>query len=221
MTIAELTAPAAPQTWQIVSTPPMSGVENMAFDVETLQKMQGIDTSPVLRFFSWSRPGATYGKHQSPESLATLIPSDLETAQRPTGGGLVVHGQDLCLSLCWREGQAPMPARLKDHYAWIHGIVWEAILPFTDAQLANCRDCAVPAAPVPMRECFTEPVAYDILRGRQKIVGGALCRKKNSFLYQGSIQGVIGTDTALRLDLEHRLQSHFQRYLHTTPLLAG
>jgi lipoate-protein ligase A len=221
MTIAELTAPpAALETWQIISTPPMPGADNMAYDLATLHKMQQPDTSPVLRFFSWDRPEATFGKHQSAEALSARIPAELNAVRRPTGGGLVIHGQDLCLSLCWRAGQAPLPARMKDHYAWIHGVIWEAILPLTDAQLATCRDCAVPA-PFPIRECFTEPVAYDIIRGRQKITGGALCRIKNAFLYQGSIQGFTENNPALREDLQSRLHSHFHRYLNRAATSAG
>jgi lipoate-protein ligase A len=42
----------------------MSGTDNMAYDSNTLRKMQLSFHVPVLRFFRWDRPGATYGRHQ-------------------------------------------------------------------------------------------------------------------------------------------------------------
>ena len=174
--------------WQIVSTPPMSGADNMAYDLNTLRMIQNENHPPVLRFFHWSRPAVSYGKHQSLDEICSLIPSGWDTVQRPTGGGLVFHGKDLCLSLCWSNGQPPLPTRLKDHYAWIHNVIMEALRPFAETRLANGRDCSTPSSPFAARDCFTKPVAFDVLRGRQKIVGGALCRHKDTLLYQGSIQ---------------------------------
>src|SRR5262245_30482671 len=70
--------------WEILSTPSMSGADNMAYDVNTLRKMQHGHHIPVLRFFRWKTPGASFGKHQSLEKLQKLIPSGLEAVQRPT-----------------------------------------------------------------------------------------------------------------------------------------
>lgn len=173
--------------WMIVSTAPMTGAENMEYDRETLQKLQDRDHPAVLRLFRWERPTASYGRHQRFPSLRHLIPSTWEAVQRPTGGGLVLHDQDLCLSLCWHAGQAPLPTRLKDVYSWIHSVILQAMPARAAARLAVCRDCAAPSD-FAVRHCFSEPVAYDILSEHQKVVGGALCRQQDVFLYQGSIQ---------------------------------
>jgi lipoate-protein ligase A len=187
---------AAP-AWHILTTLPMSGAENMAYDLNTLRLMQTEDHSPLLRFYRWDKPTVSYGKHQSLAIIQALIPPGWEAVQRPTGGGLVYHGDDLCLSLCWRSGQPPLPERLKDYYAWIHTVILDALKPLTNlptgqagTRLANCRDGASPESAFATRNCFYEPVAYDVLLDRQKIVGGALCRHKDAFLYQGSIQSI-------------------------------
>jgi lipoate-protein ligase A len=190
--------------WKIVSTPPMSGAANMAYDLEMLRKVQYGGHPPILRFFRWSWPTVSYGKHQRLEHIGSHVPPGWDTAQRPTGGGLVFHEHDLCLSLCWRAGQPPLPARLKDHYAWIHNVLLDALQPGAETRLATCRDCAV-SAPFAVRDCFSEPVAFDVLQNDRKIAGGALCRQKDAFLYQGSLQNIADPD------LEPRLAAAFQR----------
>jgi lipoate-protein ligase A len=188
VTVSTFSRPAV--AWEILSTPSMSGSDNMAYDLQTLLKMQHPQQVPVLRFFRWRTPGASFGKHQTLENLRSKIPAGMDAVQRPTGGGLVMHGQDLCLSLCWRQGQPPLPTKLKDHYAWIHGVIAKALAPLAKSRLANCRDCSTSNS-FSTRDCFTEPVAFDVLRGQEKIVGGALCHQKDAFLYQGSIQGIV------------------------------
>ncbi len=192
--------------WMMLSTAPMTGAENMDYDRETLKKLQEGDHPAVLRFFRWEHPVVSYGRHQRLESIRHLIPATWETVQRPTGGGMVLHDRDLCVSLCWRAGQAPLPARVKDVYRWIHTQMLQALPTVSHARLASCRDCSTPSD-FAVRSCFSEPVIYDILSDQQKIVGGALCREKEVFLYQGSIQDF--GDAAL----ENRLIANFQKLL--------
>ena len=175
----------------------------MAIDVETLHAVDAQDASPTLRFFRWSEPTASFGRLQNPAPLARWIPAGWPTVRRPTGGGLVLHDQDLCFSLCWRRGQAPLPTHLQDYYAWIHRVIYEALSPLRSLTMASCDDCRAPGLPFLEKRCFSEPVAYDLLDHGQKIVGGALCRSRQSFLYQGSIQAVPV------LDLESRLIQAF------------
>jgi lipoate-protein ligase A len=207
VTSATLTeAPRTTASWRLLTTPAMSGEENMAYDRQTLLKVQDPAQPAVLRFFRWSRPAVSYGRHQSLEAIQALVPSGWDAVQRPTGGGLVFHKEGLCLSLCWRAGQPPLPERLKDHYAWIHGVIATALNTDISPRLANCRDCVAPSE-FSTRDCFTQPVAFDILAQDKKIVGGALCRQKNAFLYQGAIQA------ALDPSLESHLRTAFERAL--------
>ncbi len=88
-------SPAHVQTWRILTTPPLSGEENMAFDLRTLDAVQNGVQAPTLRFFRWSEPTVSYGKHQSVEPILSQIPADWAVVQRPTGGGL-----DVLAGLC-------------------------------------------------------------------------------------------------------------------------
>ena len=190
----------------------MSGAANMQFDLSSLHKLRNGYASPILRFFRWNTPTVSYGKHQSLEAIRSRVPAGWDTVQRPTGGGIVLHDQDLCFSLCWTIGQPPLPARLKDHYAWIHGIVLKALVSEPDTRLATCNDCTAKPTSFALRDCFTEPVGYDVLASGHKIVGGALCRQQNTFLYQGSIQSSNDPE------LESRLRDIFMNVL--TPGMA-
>jgi lipoate-protein ligase A len=200
----------------VISTVPASGAENMAYDLQTLNRLASEGGDPILRFFRWNAPGASYGKHQSPEALSSQIPIGYPSVRRPTGGGLVLHGEDLCLSLCWRSGQPPIPPRVRDQYPWIHRIILETLSAVTPAKagaqsivLAECRDCSLPAA-FDTRSCFREPVVYDLLLDGQKIAGGALCRQRDVFLYQGSIQNI--PTAGLELSLRSAFQRAFQNF---------
>jgi hypothetical protein len=124
-----------------------------------------------------------------------------------------------------------LPASLKDLYGWIHTVILSALPAGRQVRLATCQDCppadakamagkpaeaarqgdvakaVKPPTSLATRMCFSEPVTLDVLAGDHKIVGGALCRRNNVFLYQGSIQGC---DDLL---LESRLTDAFLRAL--------
>jgi lipoate-protein ligase A len=190
-------------TWRILTTAPMSGEDNMAFDRKTLGELQQPQAAPVFRLFRWKRPTLSYGRHQDIATIRSKIPPGWDVVQRPTGGGIVLHRADLCFSLCWRLGQRPVPARLKDTYSWIHGVAALALSAESGVRLADCRDCSNAPVPFATRDCFTQPVAFDVLQNGQKVIGGALCRQKNVFLYQGSIQQIADPW------LENRLKAAF------------
>jgi lipoate-protein ligase A len=164
----------------------MSGQDNMRYDVETLSGIELGSLPPTLRFFRFEKPTVTFGRLQNFQDIASQIPPGWASAQRPTGGGLVFHQDDLCLSLSWPRGQAPLPRRPQDQYRWIHNILLEAM--GSRFRMAACCDAKPSSAPFRIRECFTNPVGYDLMSADQKIVGGALSCRKGATLYQGSIQ---------------------------------
>jgi len=189
---AGMTATTLTRRWRIVMTPPMAGAENMAYDLATLDKVARGEDSPTLRFFRWSRPTLSYGRLQRWDCIRGLVPRGWDAVQRPTGGGVVFHDQDCCFSLAWKNGEAPLPRKIKDVYPWIHGVVQKALAPWLTLQLATCRDCRTPPPSFQERQCFETPVAFDLLKGTKKIVGGALGRQREGFLYQGTIHEKLG-----------------------------
>ena len=214
-------------SWRILTTPPLSGADNMRQDAEALSCVELGESQPTLRFFRFKDPTLSFGRLQRREDITPLIPHGWAFVQRPTGGGIVFHKDDLCFSLCWKDGQAPLPNKPQDQYRWIHSVVLEALstefparmaippassrrmtsLPGEQGRMAVCGDVGTSPEPFSIRTCFQNPVGYDLLREQQKIVGGALRCTRRATLYQGSLE--IPDAQAL----EPRLRAAFQKAL--------
>jgi len=174
------------QTWRFISTSPSSGEENMRFDEETLAGVASGTLPPTVRFFRFANPTVTFGRLQKLENITPLIPASWSHAQRPTGGGVVLHENDLCISLCWQKGESSTPSKPTEIYPWIHAIIRGGL--GEPLRMAQCGDVCSTLPPFETRECFTVPVGYDLMSGSQKVVGGAIRATRNAFLYQGSVQ---------------------------------
>src|SRR5687768_2182690 len=77
------------ETWHILRTGNRSAAQNMAMDDALLQSAPELGR-PVLRFYGWSEPAASFGyfqRYSEVEKLTHLRP----LVRRPTGGGLVPH----------------------------------------------------------------------------------------------------------------------------------
>jgi len=75
---------------------------NMALDEALLQSAPELGR-PVLRFYGWLEPAATFGysqRYAEIEKLTALRP----LVRRPTGGGLVPHDADWTYSLVFPAG---------------------------------------------------------------------------------------------------------------------
>lgn len=171
---------------QHILTPALNVFEHMALD-EVLA--QTVPAAPVLRFYHWTAgPAVTFGYGQFYDSVRAQTPPQAgPLCRRPTGGGMVLHGEDLTFSLVFQTGHKP-----KEIYAALHGAIERALL--EQAHLASLRQGAVPASAYAPQQngaaggCFVNPVQDDLLVNGQKILGGAIRRFGSAVLYQGSLQ---------------------------------
>lgn len=195
------------KNWRLISTSPLSGEENMRQDRDTLLAVGRGEVPPTVRFFRFSQPTVTFGRLQQLHSIQPKVPAGWAVAQRPTGGGLVFHEKDLCVSLAWPKGQPPIPTVTKEIYPWIHQLLKLGLGNYL--KMAACADVCAPKSPFETRECFTEPVGYDLLSGGQKVVGGALWSTRTAILYQGSIQipDAWTAEPTLQQMIGHRLEA--------------
>jgi len=188
------------QDWRFLTTPPLSGEENMRQDAELLQRVESGDLPPTFRFFQFKTPTVSFGRLQKRGDILSLAAQEWTLVQRPTGGGVVFHKNDLCFSLCWPHGSGPLPKRPQEQYRWIHSIVFEALAEKAPVRMAACCDAVKPSDPFATRTCFQNPVVYDLLIDHQKIVGGALRCTRRATLYQGSLQMPVSPELKTRLD---------------------
>ncbi len=168
-------------------TPPLTVFEHMALD-ELLARQA--NPLPVLRFYHWV-PGrsVTFGYSQFVRSVQQQItPEQGPLCRRPTGGGIVFHGEDLTFSLIFQTEETS-PQKL---YALLHGSIEQYLTQLAD--LSSTRQGEVDGAIyAPQQQgiasgCFANPVENDLLSGGKKILGGAIRRFGQVILYQGSLQ---------------------------------
>lgn len=86
------------------------------------QEIKTLRTSPILRFYRWNKPCLSYGRTAKLD-LATELEcraKHLSMVRRPTGGGKVLHQDDLCFSLIWKKEDQEIPWKINDSYCAIH-----------------------------------------------------------------------------------------------------
>lgn len=170
-------------SWFFLDTGKGESAWNMALDEALLLHIASIGT-PILRFYSWAEPAATFGYFQRHADIAawtTLRP----LIRRPTGGGLVPHDADwtYCLvippSHPWYELRA-VQSYLQLH-RWVTAALRAADIP---AELAWSARKEIPG------QCFAGAEQYDVLVAGRKVAGAAQRRAREGLLIQGSIQSL-------------------------------
>ena len=179
--------------WRFIESPPTDIFTQMALDRELFEEfVQHLSLPPLLRIFRVSEPAVTVGRL----FRIRTVSSDLPVCVRPTGGGLVRHGQDLVYSVCARRDSFPTFGMVRTSYLSFHEAVQDAfsVLGF-ETRLLRCDEVRPLTQPSPpkggegqLAECFKEPVATDVLLEERKIAGGGQWRRERSFLHQGSVQ---------------------------------
>jgi lipoate-protein ligase A len=167
--------------WYLLNSGPTASADNMAWD-EALLEAASQHGRPVLRFYSWVEPAATFGyfqKFAEVQRLTELRP----LIRRPTGGGLVPHSADWTYSLTFPHGDPWHRLKAVESYhrmhEWIQAAFTGAGLP---TELAPCRHKEVPG------QCFIGTEQFDVLWQGRKIAGAAQRRTRDGLLIQGSIQ---------------------------------
>lgn len=167
--------------WYLLKSGLGAPAMNMAMDEALLEFASRIG-GPVLRFYGWTEPAATFGYSQRYAELARwtrLRP----LIRRPTGGGLVPHDADWTYSLVFPPDDPWYALKAVESYRRVHEWICAA---FQSIGLAmELAPCARPASP---GQCFAGAERFDVLWQGRKIAGAAQRRNKSGLLIQGSVQ---------------------------------
>ena len=153
----------------------------MALDEALLESASSLG-QPVLRFYGWTEPAASFGyfqKHADIECMTLLRP----LVRRPTGGGLVPHDADWTYSLVFPPGHAWYLLRAKDSYRRVHEWIQAAF-----ARLNLATSLALASGKRLPGQCFEGYEMSDVLWRGQKLAGAAQRRTRAGLLIQGSVQ---------------------------------
>lgn len=205
-------------SWSLLPTISAPMPLQMALDELLLESQKKADQNPNLRFYFSSEPWISVGC--SFRDSATLAKSELilqnpkvPVCKRITGGGCVLHGEDLIFSLITRyeRGQAPAPnenplaflSSASASYGKIHeGVKMGLQLCGLDPKFYSAGDITTQGS-----DCFSYPVESDLSWKGKKIAGGAQKRSEGVLLHHESIRippGVARQDLirAVRKGLE-------------------
>jgi lipoate-protein ligase A len=151
----------------------------MERDLELFEALRRGKITGALRIYNWAEPALTCGFHQKHFTVhdASL---DIPVIQRPTGGGAVLHYDDITFSICSKAtgalaGSIPACSEIISRVfkGAFHGCGIE-----TEIKGGNHAFSSI---------CFARPAPAELVIGENKIMGLALAKKGGFFLMQGVI----------------------------------
>lgn len=169
----------------IINTKSFDVYENMACDEIICETMP---EKYILRFFNWKKEGITFGLSQRFSNVINELDEEeknIPITRRPTGGGIVIHKNDLTLSFIFYNPEEFNPLKIYQrlHTAILNEYIKNGIkleLMSLKTQNYNINSSII--------NCFKKPVEKDIMSGNKKVLGGAIRKFSNYILYQASVQ---------------------------------
>lgn len=191
---------------RLLLDPPASGSWNMAVDQALLESV-GKTGEMVLRFYRWEVPTLSLGYFQClQERNSHQASQGCPVVRRSTGGGAIVHDQEITYSLC-----VPSCNRWAEEHEQLYWTVHRCIIDvlsewgvaatmfrLADVEREDKLSNPFPNQPSVERShvnaqnsksflCFQRRMKGDITCGLEKICGSAQRRNQNSILQHGSI----------------------------------
>ena len=176
------------QRWRLITTWGAPPSFNMGLDEALLQ---GEDSPPTLRFYSWSPDTLSLGYFQRYEDVPGIEKAGA-VVRRITGGGAIHHVNELTFSFCTSEDDPLYAGKVADSYCRIHDAIAAALK--TQGIEAKIRcDSSSDSDLEGTGMCFHKSCAQDLVWGGRKGVGSAQRRKDGRVLHHGSIK--LGTSS--------------------------
>jgi lipoate-protein ligase A len=167
--------------WRLMQSGAGRPAWNMAVDEALLLGAPAIG-HPVLRFYSWEIPAATFGYSQPIAEVEAMTPLR-PLVRRTTGGGLVPHDADWTYSLVFPPSHAWYSLRAEESYRRLHEWIRDSFPALgVGVELSPCCAKELPG------QCFAGPEKFDLLWSGHKIAGAAQRRSRQGLLIQGSLQ---------------------------------
>lgn len=167
--------------WFFLNSGKCDAAFNMAQDEALLEAMPLLQ-APVLRFYGWTEPAATFGYFQKYSEVAAATKLR-PLIRRPTGGGIVPHDADWTYAAVFPAGHEWHSLKAEESYRRIHDWLRLAFTELkVETELAPCCKKSLPG------QCFVGHEKFDLLWHGKKIAGAAQRRNKLGLLIQGSVQ---------------------------------
>lgn len=176
--------------WEVLFSGMGSAQHHMDIDHSLLQDISNIG-HPILRFYDWEGPCATYGYFIKP--MDYLNPSGIEKwglklGRRPTGGGIVFHLTDLAFSVLVPAAHPAYSRNTLENYSFVNKHVARAMVSFKKGLTPTLLQAEEKPVDVVCRHfCMAKPTIYDVMIDGKKVGGAAQRQTREGFLHQGTI----------------------------------
>ena len=171
----------------IIEDEPRSGAANMAVDEAIAIASAAGDVPPTLRFYRWSPPAVSLGRHQK---VADVDVNRIEAlgyhlVRRTTGGRAILHTDELTYSAAAPADEPRMEGGVMDAYLRLsNGLLSGLQALGLQAEKAGAD---VRAGRDVSAACFEVPSAYEITARGRKLMGSAQSRRQGYVLQHGSL----------------------------------
>jgi len=173
----------------VIVDPPLCGERNMAIDEALLQNVES-DWPIVIRVYRWERPTLSLGHFQRiDDRIEHPLLRELPWVRRKTGGGAIVHDQELTYSvLIPTRDDNPAKGHSEPLYRAIHSAFVEKLRSLGwNAELSESCTCSTSEGRnTDPFLCFLRRSPVDIIIGDDKILGSAQRRSARGLLQHGS-----------------------------------
>lgn len=165
---------------------PASGAWNMAVDEALLETVSDNGQGGWLRFYRWEVPTLSLGYFQRHGDRQQHPPSrDLPMTRRSTGGGAIIHAEELTYSFC-----VPVASNWNERVSAFYFALHETFIEELASRGVQARICGEPERVRVVEEpflCFLRRAEADILLRERKIGGSAQRRRRHALLQHGSM----------------------------------
>ena len=174
---------------------PADGLTNMAIDEAMLAAVGAGEAPPTLRLYRWRPATLSLGYFQSFADLAEQSAQvrAIPVVRRTTGGGAILHADELTYSLVLPGGDGQAGAGAAELYTLMHGLIVVAVEALAPAA-APVSECGAEAADESSAGgrggpflCFARRSRHDLLAGDDKLAGSAQRRTPQALLQHGSV----------------------------------
>ena len=172
------------------------GLTNMAIDGYLLAQVEAGGPA-VLRLYRWAPPTLSLGYFQSFTDAAAQADglARLPVVRRVTGGGAIVHADELTYSLALPLDHPLASDRPEGLYAWMHTRIAEAVARLGGQASIQGGAAAMRPGFAPLRPgkrggpflCFAAHARFDLMSGPDKLAGSAQRRTRRGLLQHGSV----------------------------------
>jgi len=164
---------------------PRHGAWNMAVDEVLLERAAHTGTC-TLRFYAWSVPTLSLGYFQRAAERAQHAPSSgCPLVRRMSGGGAILHDQELTYSLALPE-KHPLAGDHRGLYLAVHQALINTLAEWQVRAELVCG-AATEGGTVQPFLCFLRRTEGDVLIDGMKIAGSAQRRRARAVLQHGSV----------------------------------